>query len=205
MTKPLIPFGMLPGHWGLRGKTRQIAQAEYELSGIELDLRLAEIMHEHDLKAQVLAKLDVRLKHKDMDVYTYDVEYNKARLEGDPLLEEVLLDIELKHHRISKQEHDRKLADLRGEPWVNMPDMKWDPSDPTKSYFQLDYNDHFVTFLRSHNYTGVTDEQVVERWLNDVCRSVAAEIAEEDPSFITTAQPVTRKPRKGRKGKAEYS
>lgn len=204
MTKPLIPFGMLPGHWGLRGKTRLIAQAEYELSGLDLDLRLAEIMHD-DAQAQSLAKLDARLKHKDIDLYSYDVEYNKVRLEGDPILGEVLLDIELKHHRISKQEHDRKLADLRSEPWVNMPDMKWDPADPSKSYFQLDYNDHFVTFLRSHNYTGVTDEQVVERWLNDVCRSVAQDIQDTDPTFISSATPTTRKTRRGRKGKAEYS
>lgn len=204
MNKPLIPFGWLPGHWGLSGKTRDRAQAEYELNGLELDLRLAEIDHD-DPKAQKLAKLDVQLKHGVISMYDHDVQYNKLRLEDDPLLEEVLLDVELKHHRISKQEHDRKLADLRQEPWVCMPDMKWDPADPTKSYFQLDYNDHFVTFLRSHNYTGSTDEQVVERWLNDVCRSVASEMEETDPAFVSSAPPVTRKTRKGRKGKAEYS
>jgi hypothetical protein len=204
MKKPLVPFGWLPGHWGLKGKTRSVAQAEYELEGLELDLRLAEINHE-DPKAQKLAKLDARLKHKQIDPYDYDVEYTQIRLEGDPLLAEVLLDVELKHHRISQQEHDRKVADLKGEPWVNMPDMKWDPNDPSKSYFQLDYNDHFVAFLRGHNYTGTSDEQVVERWLNDVCRSVAQEVQEEDPTFISAVQPTTRKTRKGRKGKAEYS
>lgn len=204
MSKNKIPFGWLPGHWGLKGKTRDIAQAEYELSGLELDMRLAEIKYD-DPKAQKLAQLDARLKHKAIDLYDYDVEYNRVRLEGDAQLDEVLLNIDLKHHRISKQEHDRKLADLRGEPWVAMPDMKWDPADPSKSYFQLDYNDHFVTYLRANNYQGTTDEQVVERWLNDVCRSVAQEMQEEDGSFVTPAAPVTRKTRKGRKGKAEYS
>lgn len=204
MSKNKIPFGWLPGHWGLKGKTRDIARAEYELSGLDLDMRLAEIHHD-DPKAQKLAQLDARLKHKAIDLYDYDVEYNRVRLEGDAQLDEVLLNIDLKHHRISKQEHDRKLADLRGEPWVAMPDMKWDPADPTKSYFQLDYNDHFVTYLRANNYQGTTDEQVVERWLNDVCRSVAQEMQEEDGSFVTPAAPVTRKTRKGRKGKAEYS
>lgn len=204
MTKPKIPFGWLPGHWGLKGKTRLTAQAEYELTGLDLDLRLAEINHDTP-QAQQLAQLDAKLKHGVISLYDHDVQYNKIRLEGDPLLEEVLLNLELKHHRISKQEHDRKLADLRSEPWVNMPDMKWDPADPSKSYFQLDYNEHFVTFLRSHNYAGTTDEQVVERWLNDVCRSVAQEIQEDDPSFVTSVAPTTRKPRKGRKGKAEYS
>jgi hypothetical protein len=204
MNKPIIPFGWLPGHWGLSGKTRDRAQAEYELVGLDLDLRLAEIDHD-DLKSRQLAQLDVKFKHGVISQYDHEVEHARLRLQDDPLLAEVLLDVELKHHRISKQEHDRKLADLREEPWVNMPDMKWDPADPTKSYFQLDYNDHFVAFLRSHNYTGASDEQIVERWLNDVCRSVAAEITVEDPTFVSTATPVTRKTRKGRKGKAEYS
>ena len=197
-----IPFGYLPGHWGLKGRTREIAQAEYELTGLELDLRLAEINHEEP-RAQTLAQLDARLKHKDIDLYNYDVEYNKIRLEGDALLDETLLNIELKHNRINQQQHDRKLADLRGEPWVAMPDIKWNPSDPSKSYFELDYNDHFVAFLRNHNYKGTTDEEVVETWLNDVCRSVAAEMGETDPSFVAPA-PVTRK-RQSKRKRIEYS
>jgi hypothetical protein len=193
----------MPGHWGLKGKTRDIARAEYELEGMDLDLRLAEINNE-DEKAQNLAKLDVRLKYNQLDQYTYDVEHNTIKLEGDPLLEEVLLDLELKHHRISKQEHDRKVADLRGEPWVAMPDVKWDPADPSRSYFELDYNDHFVTYLRSNGYQGVSDDAIVEKWLNDVCRAVAGEMIDDDPSFVSTA-PVTRKKPRGKKGKAEYS
>jgi hypothetical protein len=204
MNKSQIPFGWWPGHWGLTGKTRARAQAEYELSGVDLDLRLAEIDHE-DPQAMHLAQLNVKLKHRVISEYEHDRTSCQLRMEGDPELEAQLLQIDLKHHRISQQEHDRKLADLRQEPWVCMPDMKWDPADPSKSYFQLDYNDHFVTFLRSHNYSGTTDEQVVERWLNDICRSVAADITESDPAFVSVAAPVTRKARKGRKGKAEYS
>jgi hypothetical protein len=201
--KTLIPFGWLPGHWGLRGKTREKAKAEYELSGIELDLRLAEIDHD-DLKQKSLAQLDAKLKHGVLTQYDYDVQYNTTRLEGDPQLAEILLDIDLKHNKISKLEHDRKLADLRNEPWVSMPDIKWDPNDPSKSYFELDYNDHFVAMLRAANYQGATDEAVVERWLNDVCRSVAAEMAMDDPAFVQNSTPVTKR-RQPKKRKTEYS
>ena len=38
-----LKFGMMPGHWGLKGKTREIAKAEYELEGFELEERLLEI------------------------------------------------------------------------------------------------------------------------------------------------------------------
>ena len=200
-----LPFGWLPGHWGLKGKTRLRAQAEYELSGIDLDMRMAEIDHDEDPTKLELARLDIRLKHKQIDLYDHDVQYNMIRLKDDPLLPEVLLNLELKHNKITQTEHDRKLADLRSEPWVSMPDIKWDPADPSRSYFELDYNEHFVTMLRTHNYSGISDEQIVEKWLNDVCRSVAAEFIAEDPAFVSNAAtPVTRK-RQPKKKKTEYS
>lgn len=199
-----LPFGWMPGHWGLKGKTRLRAQADYELSGLELDMRLVEIDHD-DAKAQQLAQLDVKLKHGVISTYEHDVQYNKLRLEGDPLLEEVLLDLELKHHRMSKLEHDRKLADLRSEPWVNMPDIKWDPADPSRSYFELDYNDHFVSFLRNNGYKGVSDDQIVESWLTEVCRAVAMDMAQTDPAFVSDAVVPVQRKRQPRKKKTEYS
>jgi hypothetical protein len=202
---PKIPFGWLPGHWGLKGKTRLRAQAEHELSGMALDMRLAEIDHDQDPDQLALAQLDIKLRHKLIDAYDHDVASAQIRMKSDPFLEEVLLNLELKHNRISQHTHDRKLADLRSEPWVNMPDIKWDPQDPSRSYFELDYNDHFITFLKSHNYTGASDDQIVEKWLTDVCRSVAVEFAQSDPTFVSDhVTPVTKK-RQPRKRKTEYS
>jgi len=42
-SKRLIPFGWLPGHWGMAGKIREVAQAEYDLDGEFLERRLVEI------------------------------------------------------------------------------------------------------------------------------------------------------------------
>jgi hypothetical protein len=197
----LIPFGLMPGHWGLKGRTREIARAEYELEGLPLSLRLAEINYEPGA-VRDRAILDARLRHGDISNYDYDKELAKIELEGTNL-EIALVGIELKHNRLNQQAHDRQVADLKGEPWVAMPDINWDPSDPSKSYFELDYNEHFVTFLRNNNYKGTADEEVVERWLNDVCRSVAAELSEEDSSFVSPA-PVNRK-RQQKKKRSEYS
>lgn len=204
MKKSKIPFGWWPGHWGLKGKTRERAQAEYELSGFDLDMRLAEIDHEDPVKLE-LARLDVKLKHNQITSYEYDVQYNTIRLKDDTLLPEILLDIELRHHRISKLEHDRKLADLRSEPWVNMPDIKWDPADPSRSYFELDYNEHFVSFLRNNGYKGVSDDQVVESWLTEVCRAVAMDMAQTDPAFVSDAVVPVQRKRLPRKKKTEHS
>lgn len=70
----MIPFGWLPGHWGLKGKTREIAKAEYELEGDELELRLAEINYGTDSKEYSLLKLGI--DHKSGEVS--DNEYEKG-------------------------------------------------------------------------------------------------------------------------------
>lgn len=199
-----LPFGWMPGHWGLKGKTRLRAQAEYELEGLELDMRLAEIDHDDD-KSQQLAKLDAQLKHGVISLYDHDVQYNKLHLQGDDQLDEVLLDLELKHHRISQQEHDRKLADMRSEPWVSMQDIKWDPADPSRSYFEMDYNEQFVQHLRSNGYKGVSDDQIVDSWLTEVCRAVAMDMAQTDPAFVSDAVVPVQRKRQPRKKKTEYS
>jgi hypothetical protein len=84
-----------------------------------------------------------------------------------------------------------------------MPDIRWDPNDPSRSYFELDYNEHFVLFLRDNRYTGTTSEEVVEKWLNDVCRSVAQEGFIDDTKIVTTPPVPTKK--RNKKSKTEYS
>lgn len=41
--KKLLPFGWAPGHWALKGKIRDVAKAEYELDGEDLQRKLLEI------------------------------------------------------------------------------------------------------------------------------------------------------------------
>ena len=42
-----LPFWIFPGSWGLSGKTRKIAEAEYYFTGYELDIELAKINHDN--------------------------------------------------------------------------------------------------------------------------------------------------------------
>ena len=46
---------------------------------------------------------------------------------------------------------------------------------------ELDWNDHFVKFLHENGYTAENDEAVVNKWFNDVCRTVLVqEMADQD-------------------------
>jgi hypothetical protein len=200
-----IPFNYLPASWGLKGKSRKIAEAEYYLSGIDLELKLIDINEENEIEKQ-LKTLVVKRKYEKITEYDFDIETTKLKFTGDDLVL-ALLDIEYKHHKIEKQAYEKQSATIRKEPWVSMPDISWNPQDPSQSYFELDYNDEFVSFLKNHGYNGLTDEMVVEKWLNDVCRSVAEDfISDENPSsFVSLAATTTKKIKRNKTKKSEYS
>jgi hypothetical protein len=230
----LIKFSWLPASWGLKGKTRQLAEAEYMLKGYDLDAAIVRInnsdpaiidrnMIDVDLKyknidqyeadrrivlyenktvdaVQELALLSVDLKHNKIDQYEADRRIaNITNRDDEDAKALALLAVDLKHNKMTQSEYDRKHADLAGEPFMAMPKISWDPANPSKTYFELDYNEHFVDFLLANGYAGA-EEDVINKWLNDVCSSVLDEMAEHDPNFVKTVRTVRRGD-----GKTEHS
>lgn len=178
MTKPLIPFGWLPGHWGLRGQTREIAQAEYELQGIDLERRLMEIRLAHDPHKLKQSHLDLQLQHKEITQCEYEHAVAELSLQGNEL-QVRKLEIDHAHGKINSTAFERKKADVLGLPWVSMPVISWVPENAAKTYFELDYNEHFIKYLQDHGYSG-SDDDILDRWLNDVCQAVSQEISQND-------------------------
>ena len=229
----MIPFEWWPGSWGLKGKTREIAKAEYELSGYELETKLAEINnrgndiayqkalleidlnynrisnHEYDTRLINLSyspdspeykrqKLNADWHHKTIDEYTYDKGIAEL-IESDKTRQLSLLEVEMKHEKITVQEYERRKADINGEPWIAMPKISWDPINPSKTYFELDYNEQFIEFLRENGYQG-SDDDCINRWLNDVCFSVLQDMEQPEPELVSTIRKI-RLP----DGKTEHS
>jgi len=196
-----IPFKFLPGSWGLRGKSRQIAEAEYLYQGYDLDVALAKI-ESNDPAQLEEAMIVIDLKHHKID--QYEADRRLARLSitdqsDEKAIASAMLDVDLKHNKVSQQEYDRKRADLLDEPYMAMPKISWDPVDPSKTYFELDYNEQFVTYLQENGYSG-TEEEIINRWLNDVCNSILDEMAVVEPEFVRTVRSVRRDD-----GKTEHS
>ena len=52
--KTKLPFSMMPASWGLKGKTRAIAEAEYYYEGEELEEVLAELGADSDIDKNVV-------------------------------------------------------------------------------------------------------------------------------------------------------
>lgn len=144
--KTKLPFSMMPAGWGLKGKSRAIAEAEYYYDGEELEEVLAQLEAETDVDKEI-AKLDVQFKND----------------------------------KIGKYEYDKAIADIKKLPYVNVLHLDVNPENAKAGYMELDWNDHFVKFLHENGYTGESDEAVVNKWFNDVCRTVLVqELADQD-------------------------
>ena len=67
----LLPFRMMPASWGLKGKSRAIAEAEYYYEGEDLEKRLAELNAATELDAEI-AKLEIDLKNEKIGQAVFD-------------------------------------------------------------------------------------------------------------------------------------
>lgn len=135
--KLLVPFWMLPASWGLKGKTREIAEAEYYFNGQELEEKLAEI-NANTPEEKEIAKLAVKLKHEE----------------------------------ISQDAYDKSVATIKKEPWVNVVKMGVNPTNVTQGFFELDWNEEFIVMLQEAGIEGMSDEEIVNKWFNGVCKTV---------------------------------
>ena len=60
-------------------------------------------------------------------------------------------------------------------PWVKVVEVHFDKDNPTRGYFELDWNDDFVGLLGEAGYAGPSNEAIVDLWFNDLCRSIVLE------------------------------
>jgi hypothetical protein len=65
---------------------------------------------------------------------------------------------------------EKDKATARKEPYVRVLE-----SDPRNGYFELDWNSYFIDELKKSGYTGVTDEEVVDKWFKALCQAVATD------------------------------
>ena len=82
---------------------------------------------------------------------------------------------------LSGQALDKELATIEEEPYVNVLQMDVDRINPKKGFVELDFNDFFVKMLQENGYSGNSDEDIVNSWFNDLCRTILQqELADMD-------------------------
>jgi hypothetical protein len=171
-----LPFGASPGHWGLKGTTRDIAKAEYELEGYELDMRLLEIKKDDFTEADYERKIaETKNKHKK---YANEVEYLTALanlIKDEKQRALALLEIDVDSGKIGEIEYMKNVATINDEPWVTVINMDFSKGTSLEGSFELDWNERFVEKLRAEGYTGPNSETIVNHWFMELCRNVAME------------------------------
>jgi hypothetical protein len=71
----------------------------------------------------------------------------------------------------------KDLATKRGEPWVAVLDTKVNKDNVRNGFFELDWNEYFITELKKAGYgfDGDPEEEIVDRWFRDLARNMLAE------------------------------
>lgn len=83
---------------------------------------------------------------------------------------------------------EKEKATQAGEPYVNIIKLELDPNDIHNGAFELDWNDKFILNLVRAGYKMKetdTDNDIVDRWFQTVCRNVALEMYEQQQADPT--------------------
>jgi hypothetical protein len=89
-----------------------------------------------------------------------------------------------KKPRKPKVKKEKVVLPPKEEPRVDVLKFEFDPADPKLGSIELDWNTEFVELLTKHVYLGNTEEEIVDKWLNDVCRTI---ITNQFPGMATAA------------------
>jgi len=180
-----LPYGMLPGHWGLKGKSRERVKAEYELDGIERERRLIEINYD-DENERDLELLKLERKNNHITKEEYDYEY--ARLVHGDTKEYRLIQLELdkKYEKIDELGYQKSIAEFHNDPWIGVISSDYNAGLTSDGFsFELDWNDEFVQMLKREGYRGATEDEIVEQWFEDKATEEYMKILSEEADDIS--------------------
>ena len=133
------------------------------------------------------------LKPKTWFMTDEEIKRSEARqLENEKDMEERISEIDLEFGRISKEEHDKKVATLNGEPYIKVLNLDLDEKSPGAGFFELDFNEYFVEYLANSGYEGIEPDEIVDNWFNDLCQNIVMEGLEDEEgtskSFIADSK-----------------
>lgn len=155
----------------IKKKNLDIDFAYNKISAYSHATTLNEWMYE-DLEKRCFHQIDIDIEHGKMS--PYDGEAKKAEtlyVEGVER-DLAMLEIDFKFDRIAKNVYEKRRATLKSEPWVAFVDSGFNPDQGIDGvFFELDWNPQWVEFLKLHGFVGHSEEQIVEDWFSEVCRS----------------------------------
>lgn len=140
------------------------------ITSYEYATSLAKLDHSGDKLNRELLHID--LQHGKITTYDYDCKlaiFDNA-LGSDRDL--ALLEVDYRHGKLDKNQYEKQRSTLKNEPWIAIINSGFDPDQGIDGvFFEFDWNQAWIEFLKINGYIGNTEEQIVDDWFTDVCRS----------------------------------
>ena len=94
----------------------------------------------------------------------------------------------VKEKKVAPELTAKEKATAAGEPYINILSMELDPNDVNNGAFELDWNEKFIVNLIRAGYKQKdtdTDNVLVDRWFQTICRNIALEVYEQQQADPT--------------------
>ena len=94
----------------------------------------------------------------------------------------------VKEKKVAPELTAKEKATAAGEPYINILSMELDPNDVNNGAFELDWNEKFILNLIRAGYKqkdSDTDNVLVDRWFQTICRNIALEVYEQQQADPT--------------------
>lgn len=88
----------------------------------------------------------------------------------------------VKEPKPKKELSEKEKATANNEPYVSITKVEINPNNVNDGSFELDWNEKFVINLIKSGYkirADDTDEAIVDRWFQTICRNIALELYEQ--------------------------
>lgn len=183
-------LGMLENDTKLTEADRDRAIAKYlhrfgKLSAEELEYRLFELSYEvknTEAYQRDKLKLDVRFGKKTEEEAEHELLDMKWEDKTSIDYKIAQLGLEFKYGNITENQHEKEVATLLREPWFNVIGAEHTVrGENAQLAIELDWNEFFVQFLESKGWTGVTPDEIVDKWFEEAMRQT---LPDADPLTI---------------------
>lgn len=97
--------------------------------------------------------------------------------------EEALQVVSAANQEVSKAKLAEELSKLGAkerataskESYIAVVETHVNDQNPRNGFFELDWNEYFILQLKTAGYYGDTDEEIVDKWFQDLCRGIGSE------------------------------
>jgi hypothetical protein len=102
------------------------------------------------------------------------IEAAKAQSQAEADAAEKLAQQKLEELRLASLTPKERATENK-EPYIEVMDTHVNKENVRNGFFELDWNEYFVLQLKQAGYVGESEEAIVDKWFQDLCRNIGAE------------------------------